>query len=110
MPEMQARAEPRRAPHHRGDRVSVHEIPYDPDDIGRQYGEEPPIADEPRRVGGVRWRTAPEFVAEEIPELRWLCTEILPERAIGYIGGAPKVLKSWIALDLAFAVAAGGAF
>src|SRR3989442_1718146 len=83
-------------------------LPFDPDRVAREFGEEPP--DVQRRAGGLRWRSVADFLAEEIPEPRWLCAEIVPEGAIGYIGGAPKVLKSWLALDLAFAVAAGGAF
>jgi len=85
------------------------EIVFDPDEIGPLYGEEPPFPDaEP--AGGLHAQRADAFLAEEIPDPRWLALDILPERAIGFIGGAPKVLKSWLALDLAVAVAAGGLF
>ena len=40
---------------------------------------------------------------------RWLVDALWAEEGVGVIGGAPKSLKSWIALDLAVAVASGTA-
>jgi hypothetical protein len=40
----------------------------------------------------------------------WLIHELWPEQAIGFIGGQPKVGKSWLSLDLAVAVCVGGTF
>ncbi len=76
---------------------------------------DPEVPDEipprvPRGAGGLHVAGAAEFLAEEIAEPRWLALDIVPEHGIGVIGGAPKVLKSWLALDLAMAVASGGAF
>ena len=41
------------------------------------------------------------------PELRWLVDALWSEGAIGLIGGEPKACKSFLALDLAVAVASG---
>ena len=48
------------------------------------------------------WRLA------DCPERqRWLVTDLWSEEAVGIIGGEPKCCKSFLALDLAVAVAAG---
>jgi len=39
------------------------------------------------------------------PERRWLVDALWAEQGVGFIGGTPKSLKSWIGLDLAVAVA-----
>jgi AAA domain len=39
------------------------------------------------------------------PEHRWLVEALWAEQGVGFIGGTPKSLKSWIGLDLAVAVA-----
>ncbi len=39
------------------------------------------------------------------PEHRWLVEALWAEQAVGFIGGSPKSLKSWIGLDLAVSVA-----
>jgi hypothetical protein len=41
------------------------------------------------------------------PERRWLVDALWAEQGVGFIGGTPKSLKSWIGLDLAVAVASG---
>jgi RecA-family ATPase len=46
-------------------------------------------------------------LAEEAPELRWLVTGLWSHDAVGIVGGEPKCCKSFLALDLAVAVAAG---
>jgi hypothetical protein len=84
--------------------VSVREFAPPEPHIPDEFAPDAPL------LGGVRAVSASAFLAESIAEPRWLSVDIVPEGAIGFIGGAPKVLKSWIALDLAFAVAAGGAF
>ncbi|MDE3116188.1 MAG: AAA family ATPase, partial [Pseudomonadota bacterium] len=40
-------------------------------------------------------------------EQRWLVDALWSEEAVGIIGGEPKCCKSFLALDLAVAVAAG---
>jgi len=46
-------------------------------------------------------------LAECPEEQRWLVTSLWSEQAVGIIGGEPKCCKSFLALDLAVAVAAG---
>jgi len=46
-------------------------------------------------------------LAERAEEQRWLITSLWSEQAVGIIGGEPKCCKSFLALDLAVAVAAG---
>src|SRR5262249_44341734 len=46
-------------------------------------------------------------LAEEAPELRWLVSDLWSFDAVGIVGGEPKCCKSFLALDLAVAVAAG---
>jgi len=46
-------------------------------------------------------------LAEEAPELRWLVTSLWSQHAVGIVGGEPKCCKSFLALDLAVAVAGG---
>jgi hypothetical protein len=46
-------------------------------------------------------------LAERAEEHRWLVTGLWGEQAVGIVGGEPKCCKSFLALDLAVAVAAG---
>jgi AAA domain len=46
-------------------------------------------------------------LAERAEENRWLVTGLWSEQAVGIVGGEPKCCKSFLALDLAVAVAAG---
>ena len=46
-------------------------------------------------------------LAKRAEEQRWLVTSLWSEQAVGIIGGEPKYCKSFLALDLAVAVAAG---
>ena len=52
------------------------------------------------------WR-ADELLAETFPEPRWAVPGVLCE-GLNLLAGAPKVGKSWFALDVAVAVALGG--
>src|SRR3954471_18550117 len=50
----------------------------------------------------------PAWSLAEAPEQRhWLVDGLWSEEAVGIIGGEPKCCKSFLALDLAVAVAAG---
>ena len=51
--------------------------------------------------------TAAELIAQNIPPVRWVLPGILPE-GLTILAGKPKMGKSWLALDLAIAVATGG--
>src|SRR6516164_6459222 len=46
-------------------------------------------------------------LAERAPELRWLVTQLWSQDAVGIVGGEPKCCKSFLALDIAVAVAGG---
>jgi hypothetical protein len=46
-------------------------------------------------------------LGEGVPEHRWLVNGLWSEEAVGIVGGEPKCCKSFLALDLAIAVAAG---
>src|SRR6202051_4018322 len=46
-------------------------------------------------------------LADRPGEQRWLVTSLWSEQAVGIIGGEPKCCKSFLALDLAVAVASG---
>lgn len=54
--------------------------------------------------------SAADFMTLDIPNTRWLVDGIWQEHALGFVSGAPKAYKSFLALDLAFAVATGGHF
>jgi RecA-family ATPase len=49
-------------------------------------------------------------LAECSEEHRWLVAGLWSEQAVGIVGGEPKCCKSFLALDLAVAVAAGSRF
>ncbi len=57
----------------------------------------------PRRTS---W-TADQLLAETFPDPRWAVPGVLCE-GLNLLAGAPKVGKSWFALDIAVAVASGG--
>jgi hypothetical protein len=46
-------------------------------------------------------------LAASAAELRWLITDLWSHEAVGIVGGEPKCCKSFLALELAIAVAAG---
>jgi hypothetical protein len=46
-------------------------------------------------------------LAAQADEQRWLVTDLWSEQAVGIVGGEPKCCKSFLALDLAVAVASG---
>jgi hypothetical protein len=51
--------------------------------------------------------TATELMAEDLPPVKWVVPDILPE-GVTILGGKPKMGKSWLALGLGIAVASGG--
>lgn len=51
--------------------------------------------------------TASDLMKEEIPEMRWVVPDILPE-GVTILAGKPKIGKSWLALGLCVATATGG--
>lgn len=91
-------------------KIEVDESDYfDPDRVGEEHGEKAPAVP----VAVVRPRmsmSAADFVTSDIPEQRFLVERVWPEQGIGFITGQPKVFKSFLSLDMAFAVATGGLF
>jgi AAA domain len=51
--------------------------------------------------------TLPELLARQLPPIQWTIPDILPE-GLTILAGKPKLGKSWLALSVALAVAAGG--
>lgn len=51
-----------------------------------------------------------DIAAEPVPRPRWLVKDIWTRGGCGFISGAPKSYKSWMALDMAVTVASGGFF
>ena len=80
--------------------------------MGRVEPVETAIPENDTRKGRIKRHTpsvftAAELMAEEIPPVRWVLPGILPE-GLTILAGKPKMGKSWLALDLALAVANGG--
>jgi replication-associated recombination protein RarA len=59
----------------------------------------------PRALEGIF--TAEELMAEDMPPVRWVVPQVLPE-GVTLLAGKPKVGKSWMALAISLAVASGG--
>src|SRR5690606_9258812 len=51
--------------------------------------------------------TAQELMTRQFPPPRWAIPDLLPE-GLTVLAGKPKCGKSWLALNIAFAVASGG--
>ena len=51
-----------------------------------------------------------DVVNQPIPRPKWLVRDVWTRAGCGFIAGAPKSYKSWMALDLAVAVATGSNF
>jgi DNA-binding transcriptional ArsR family regulator len=60
-----------------------------------------------RRITPSVFPSAAELMAREIPPVRWIVPGIVPE-GVALLAGKPKLGKSWLALGLCVAVAAGG--
>ena len=64
------------------------------------------IEDEPKP--GMNWLSS--VIQQPIPRPRWLVKNMWTRGGCGFISGAPKSYKSWMALDLAVSVATGTEF
>jgi len=51
--------------------------------------------------------SAADLMAADLPPVRWVVPRVLPE-GVTLLAGKPKLGKSWLALGLCVAVAAGG--
>lgn len=73
-----------------------------------EYAEAQAAAQKPCLTARTSW-TVDELLAAEFPEPRWIVPDILPV-GLASLAGRPKLGKSWLALQLAIAVASGGRF
>jgi hypothetical protein len=65
------------------------------------------VPEEFRKVPKPETVTAADLMSAELPPVRWGVREVLPE-GVTLLAGKPKLGKSWLALGLCVAVAAGG--
>ncbi|AEB08418.1 AAA family ATPase [Desulfobacca acetoxidans] len=56
---------------------------------------------------GIKTITGADLAGKVFPPIRWAVPGLLPE-GYGILGGRPKIGKSWLAFDIALAVASGG--
>lgn len=63
------------------------------------------IVDEDTRITSII--TAAELMGMDLPPVRWIVPDILPE-GVTILGGKPKMGKSWLAYGLGIAIAHGG--
>ena len=78
-------------------------------------GRRDPMPEDLRRRAGIAERnghrpktfTAAELMAEDLPEVRWVVPDVLPE-GVTFLAGKPKLGKSWMVMGLSLAVATGG--
>lgn len=72
------------------------------------------LVDNSESAGDKAWSFAPEnaadFLARELPALDWLIDGLVRQSAVGFFYGAPGALKTYIATDLAIAIASGQPF
>lgn len=73
----------------------------------REFAETQKIAEE-TLAARTSW-SVDELLAADFPQPRWIVPGILPV-GLAALAGRPKLGKSWLALQLAIAVAAGGRF
>jgi hypothetical protein len=64
----------------------------------------PPVG---KPFGAARIFTAANLMEEELPPVKWIVPDILPE-GVMFLAGKPKMGKSWMGLGLSIAVATGG--
>ena len=76
-------------------------------DVPLPLPTEPADIDAGPMYGRYRCWTGPELAETEFPPLEWIVPDLVPA-GLSLLVGAPKVGKSWAALDIALAVASGG--
>lgn len=58
--------------------------------------------------GAIPFQSLAELEASDLPKTRWLVSGLVTERAVAVISGEPKTAKTWVAQEIAVAVATGG--
>ena len=66
------------------------------------------VLEDTPRDEAIHWLS--EITSKPLPRPRWLVNNIWTVGGCGFISGAPKSYKSWMALDLAVSVATGSPF
>jgi hypothetical protein len=66
-----------------------------------------PVVQETYESPKTLWRSSVSFVKEERQEIEWLIHDVLPAGAVVLLSGREGSMKSWLALTMARAVAAG---
>jgi AAA domain-containing protein len=69
--------------------------------------QRPVLVGEPEQAPKVETYSAADLMKMELSEPRWAVPDILPE-GLSVLAGKPKMGKSWLALNVAIAVATGG--
>jgi hypothetical protein len=66
----------------------------------------------PSKTGNLElsYVTLDKFMATQVQEDAWLIKDVWLDGTIGVIAGAPKMYKSWLAIDLALSIASGTKF
>ena len=75
----------------------------------RHLAAHPQSSPDDKRDGKLRLINAASLQTKTFPPIKWLVEDRLPE-GLSLLCGKPKLGKSWLALDLACAVAEGGQF
>lgn len=70
--------------------------------------KEPLVIEEETKPSSITWLA--DLVKKPIPRPSWLVKDIWTHGSCGFISGAPKSYKSWMAIDLAVSVATGSPF
>lgn len=79
---------------------AVDQVEVEPDTLEATPDEEP--------KPGIIWLN--DLAQETIPRPKWLIKDIWTKGGLGFISGAPKSYKSWMALDMAVSIATGTPF
>lgn len=64
--------------------------------------------EEDEKKPGITWLS--DVVSQRIKRPRWLIKDIWTKGGLGFISGAPKSYKSWMALDMAISISTGKPF
>lgn len=70
--------------------------------------KEPISVEEEAKPDAITWLS--DLVAQPIPRPSWIVRDIWTHGSCGFISGAPKSYKSWMAIDMAVSVATGSNF
>lgn len=64
----------------------------------------------PKKKSKISVISAKELMEKDIPELKWLVDDLLPEQSVSLVVAPPKSYKSFLCIDLCLAIADGRTF